>query len=339
MERVYKQDKKNMDAVSDFLKEHDLKLDQELEETYVLRNQDKIVATGSINQKVLKCIAVEKNDDHLINTVMTHLVNRAYDLGRTELFIYTKPDVYHSFEYFGFKKIASTEHVVLMENSISGIESYKDKLKQGKKEGVIGAVVVNCNPFTLGHKYLIEYALGHCDHLHIFVVSEDASTFPTEVRYQLIKAGTQEFNHITLHRGGDYIISNATFPSYFLKDDVVLTMEQTKLDLNLFGEHIAKTLNITKRFIGEEPYNLTTRTYNETMKQELDQYGIEAVEIKRKAIGETISASKVRDYIAKENYAAIKPLVPESTYNYICSDSCQPIRDKIINSNTQSKLV
>ncbi len=30
--------------------------------------------------------------------------------------------------------------------------------KQGDAESNIGCIVMNCNPFTLGHRYLIEYA-------------------------------------------------------------------------------------------------------------------------------------------------------------------------------------
>ncbi|EFA28598.1 ABC transporter, ATP-binding protein, partial [Haemophilus influenzae HK1212] len=38
-----------------------------------------------------------------------------------------------------------------------------------------GSIVMNANPFTLGHRYLIEQALQQCDHLHLFIVGEDAS--------------------------------------------------------------------------------------------------------------------------------------------------------------------
>lgn len=339
MERIYKQEKKEMKALKAFLQKYDLKVDGLIDEIYVMKNRDAIVASGALYGNILKCIACEKSDLYYINTMMTHLVKRAYELGHKDLFIYTKPKTYKSFEYFGFKKIAQTENVVLMENSLEGIENYKDQLRSFKRPGVVGSVVVNCNPFTLGHQYLIKYAASRCDHLHVFIVSEDASTFPFDIRKMLIEKGTQDIKNITLHNGENYIISKATFPSYFLADDIELTVEQTYLDLNIFCEHIAKVLGISKRFVGEEPFNETTLSYNRTMKKVLRNCGIEVEEIKRIATTETVSASKVRAYIYQGNYEAIKHLVPQSTYEFIVSDACLPIVEKIKKTYKKEKLV
>lgn len=330
MERIYDQEIKKIERVKIFLNQYHLKLDEHLDELYYIEEKGEIIATGGISGSILKCIAVKENDTNIINKVMSHLINRAYSLGYLELFIYTKPDTYSSFEYFGFKKIAQTPNLVLMENSTDGIEKYKRNLLKDFKEGDVGAVVVNCNPFTLGHRYLIEYAASHVDHLHVFVVTEDASTFPTETRYKLIEKGVSDIENITLHRGENYIISSATFPSYFLKDDLDLAVEQARLDLNIFSEHIAKELNIKKRFVGEEPFNETTRKYNETMKEILWQYGIEVIEIPRKTIGETVvSASTVRKCLYEDDYKTLETIVPKSTYDYLCSGEAQEIINRI----------
>ncbi len=45
----------------------------------------------------------------------------------------------------------------------------------------IGGIVMNCNPFTLGHKYLVEYAAREMDYLYLFVVEEDLSFFLSQI--------------------------------------------------------------------------------------------------------------------------------------------------------------
>ena len=93
-----------------------------------------------------------------------------------------------------------------------------------------GAVVMNANPFTLGHQYLIEKAASACSLLHLFIVSEDASLVPFPVRFQLVKDGISHLSNVVLHKTGSYLISNATFPSYFLKDEESAICSHARLD-------------------------------------------------------------------------------------------------------------
>lgn len=60
-----------------------------------------------------------------------------------------------------------------------------------KERFCIGSIVMNCNPFTLGHRYLVEEASRQSDLLYIFVVEEDKSDFPFEDRFNMVKAGGQ----------------------------------------------------------------------------------------------------------------------------------------------------
>lgn len=340
MERIFIKDSRNMLKVLKFLDDYHLRLDGQLDELYVLRDKGKIIASGGFYKNTLKNIAVKENDTFVINQVMTFLINREYSLGRTDLFIYTKPEISKSFEYFGFKKIAQTENVVLLENKIRGLNAFKSELRKTQREGHSGAVVVNCNPFTLGHKHLIEYAAKHCDHLHVFVVWEDASTFPNEVRYDLISKGISHLTNVSLHKGDDYIISNVTFPSYFLKDDKETTKEQACLDLNIFRRHIAKTLNIRTRFVGDEPFNETTNKYNEMMIKELKVSGIDVVVIPRlKNMNTAISASKVRELIYLDDFDGIKELVPKSTYDFLKSKEAYEVIKTIKNDYDKKNLV
>jgi [citrate (pro-3S)-lyase] ligase len=135
-------------------------------------------------------------------------------------------------------------------------------------------------------------------------------------------------------KGGPYIVSSSTFPSYFLKKESVdiITKKQTELDVTVFAKHIVPTLGITRRYVGEEVYCKTTAAYNAAMKQILHKYGIELIEIKRKSVGtgdNFISASKVRIAIKNDTLDAIMDFLPDSTRDFLLSDEAKPIIEKI----------
>lgn len=181
-----------------------------------------------------------------------------------------------------------------------------------------GSIVMNCNPFTKGHKYLIERAAHEVDNLYIFVVEEDKSFFPFKDRFELVKKGTDYLHNVIIIPSGKFIISAATFPGYFLKDGNKEIEVDASMDIRTFGKYIAKALNIKVRFAGEEPRDFVTRKYNEQMREILPQYGVEFIEVKRKEEGgQVISASLVRKYLEERDFAKIKELVPETTYEYL----------------------
>lgn len=153
----------------------------------------------------------------------------------------------------GFYKIAGIDDdLVFMENTRTGFSSYLSSLEKTKKDGKkIAAIVMNANPFTRGHEYLIERAAAENDVVHLFIVSEDRSLIPFSVRKQLVLEGSARFSNIIYHDTGSYMISNATFPSYFQKDSVSAIIGHAKLDLFIFCE-IAKRLGITARYVGAE---------------------------------------------------------------------------------------
>lgn len=178
----------------------------------------------------------------------------------------------------------------------------------------IGAIVMNCNPFTNGHRYLIEQALKTVDFLIIFVVEEDKSVFPFEVRMACVKEGVADLKNVMVVPSGDLILSQRTFPEYFVKiadEDIVKNVEY---DITLFAEQIAPELGITHRFVGEEPTDGVTREYNEAMKRILPAHGIELIEIPRKEIeGRVISATTVRKCLETGDLESLDMLIPETT--------------------------
>ena len=205
--------------------------------------------------------------------------------------------------------------------NMAKLEKYKNILREyyNSMFGIkIGCVVMNCNPFTLGHRYLIEQALLKCDYLMVFIVQEDKSIFPFKDRIKLADEGVADLKNVTVIPSGNFIISSLTFSEYFNKSNLQEHTINPSLDLTIFAREIAPCLHITTRFAGDEPFDNVTRQYNEAMRAMLPQYGIEFVEIPRKKSGETaISASRVRELLKDKNFDEISSLVPETTLKYL----------------------
>lgn len=310
----------------EFLASMQLRYDEGIEYTVnMVTAQGEIAATGSLQSNVLKCIAVDDRFQGmgLSSRVVTLLMNRAMEEGHSHLFVFTKPKNIAMFSDLGFYPIIKTEDVLFMENVRDGIVKYVRSLERPTAQTEnIGAIVANCNPFTNGHRYLIGTAAAQCEVLHLFVLSEDRSAFPAEVRYRLVKEGIESLNtgNIILHQTSDYLISSAVFPTYFIKEEKRAEQINCELDLRIFAEYFAKELGITKRFVGTEPFCPVTSAYNREMKAILSQYGIEVVEIERKKQDElAISASRVRECMMRGDYQTIEKMVPRSTLRYLLS--------------------
>jgi hypothetical protein len=194
-----------------------------------------------------------------------------------------------------------------------------EKYKQNSEN--CGAIVMNCNPFTFGHKYLIEYAATKVESLYIFVVEEDKSEFPFKDRHKLIKQNTKNLKNVIILPSGKFIISSTTFASYFNKSEISekqATEQDVSFDLLIFAAAIAPVLNIKKRFVGNEPFDHVTRHYNEEMKKILTEYGCQVIEIPRlKKNNVVVSASRVRKLLNERNFEEIKKIVPITTLKYL----------------------
>ena len=185
-------------------------------------------------------------------------------------------------------------------------------------EGRVGGIVVNCNPFTLGHRYLIETSAAKVDHLYVFVVEEDQSIFPFTDRIELVRQGTADLPNVTVLPSGRFIISSLTFPEYFRKSEDPDAVVDPSRDVALFARYIAKELGITIRFVGEEPLDRVTRQYNATMARVLPANGVEFDVIPRKeSAGAPISASRVRALLDQRDFDAIAQIVPPTTLAYL----------------------
>lgn len=309
----------------------------------ILRNDDDtIIGTGSLDGNVLKYIAVEKSHQGvgLLGQILTTLVTQAFSQGLRNLFVFTKPENKALFTPFGFYPIEETSSVLLMENSKNGIGRYVSALVKDTEDavqkrglsvsGLVGTIVVNCNPFTRGHRYLLESSASQCSLLHVFVVSSDKSAFPTDVRLSLVRQGVADIPNIVVHEASDYLVSVATFPSYFIKEKQSAGQLNSELDIAIFLHYIAPALGITCRFVGTEPLCMTTAAYNRQMQKMLEARGVRFVEVQRLESGEQpISASRVRSLMGLKRFEELEALVPPTTYAFIMSERGQEIASQL----------
>lgn len=297
-----------------------LEADFQVQRTVLIWDNGELIATGSRQDNLLKCIAVD--DSHqgegFTATVLTHLRQDAFNQGYNHLFLYTKPKNIAMFSSLFFYPVTQTEQVLLMENKQNGIGAFLDTLPVATTEGVIGAAVMNCNPFTKGHRYLIETAAKECDHLYIFVLSEDKSEFSVADRMEMVTLGTADLNNVTVMPTGPYLISSTTFPTYFLKDRESAEQIHCVLDIEIFCKYFVPKFGITRRYVGTEPLSPMTAQYNAALQQNLPAKGIELHQIPRLEIsGTPVSASAVRLLLEKGDLESLRALLPRTTYEYL----------------------
>lgn len=318
----------------DFLAEHCLNFEDDIEAAYgVFDENENLKGCGCCAGNLLKCFAVDESlrGQNALGSLVSRLMENRFEAGHYDLFVITRPKNKLLFTSCGFYPVAGTESVLMLENRRNGPEKFYSRCLPGgaKPEsntltGGVGCIVMNCNPFTKGHLALITFAASRCSLLHIFVVEENRSAFPFEVRLRLVKEGTAHLPNVQVHPSGPYMISAATFPTYFLKEGEDAARIQSELDITLFASRIAPIFHITKRFAGEEPFDPVTRNYNEAMIHILPKYSISFIRIDRitsdgpDGRAEVISASRVRRLLREGGVTdEVLALVPPCTAEYL----------------------
>ena len=341
--------------IEQFLDDNGLRLDDvDYYAALVDDTTDEIVAGGGLKGGVIKCVAVA--DGHkgeaVANQIVSHLIAHANADGHQCVKLFTKPQNQKMFESMSFRLLAEAPKAILMETGIGGIKRYSEELESEKgkvkseesnselhPDAVAttpqpvklhhstpstphpimpqsGIIIMNCNPFTLGHRYLIEQAAQQVDTLYILVVREDCSMFGYDERKAMIVRGVAHINNVVVCDGSEYSISATTFPTYFLKSLSDASDTQMTLDIDLYRRHIAPALDATVRFVGTEPDDPLTRRYNELMKSMLP----DVREVARlQQSGVAVSASRVRKAIVENHLALAARLVPPTTVPYIAA--------------------
>jgi [citrate (pro-3S)-lyase] ligase len=339
-ETLYPQeDARGWAEVKRLLRAGGLETETDIQVFVVARDPRRIVACAGLAGEVVKCvtIAAEYRGASLALRLMHEIQLLAMKSGHSHLFLYTKPNNVVLFEGCGFHKLVEVMgHACLMENTPVGVRDYCASLQAFRHEGQrIGGIVVNANPFTLGHLHLIRRSLRACDWLHVFVVAEDASSIRYADRLDMVRAGLAGMDRVTVHGGSRYLISKATFPGYFIKDTCIVDACSTAMDLLMFRKYIAPALGITHRFIGSEPFCQLTHKYNEDMLGWLGSASeegapIQVVEFPRfEVAGRAVSASEVRRLLAQGDFAAMASLVPATTLSHLRSRYAACFRPRV----------
>lgn len=297
-----------------------LRPDKPTDYTVLLWEDGQLAATGSRTGAIFQYFATAPacQGGGYLTAVMTELRQEAFARGLDHLFLYTKPENGGVFADLCFFPVAQTADVLLMENRRGGIRSFVASLPQPPQQGVVGAAVMNCDPFTLGHRYLLETAARECDRLYVFVVSEERGRFSASDRLEMVRQGIADLPNVTVCPTGPYLISNVTFPTYFLRDESRAEEIHCQLDMEIFAACFAPALGITRRYVGSEPLSPVTAAYNRAMQAFLPARSIEVREIPRQLLdGVPISASTVRALWERGDAAQLRRLVPDTTWRYL----------------------
>lgn len=308
------------------LKINDLSFDSDFSYdclTYI-EDDNQIIACGFRYKNILKYIAVDQNrqGENLSDTIVSNLISDAFKDGLLDLFLFTKPSKVNTFISLGFSLIIESDNMAMLENKKNGIDSYIRHVISEASKNInnpfsvkASAIVMNANPMTNGHKYLVETASKVSGLLYVFVLSSDLSEFSTNERLNIVKETCKDMANVVVVDGGNYIISTSTFPTYFIKDKAVIETSQMKLDAEIFAHVIAPKLNIKERYVGTEPFSETTKKYNEILSDVLPKYGVKLNIIERYM---DISASKIRQMIKNNaSIEEIKSLVPKASIDTI----------------------
>jgi [citrate (pro-3S)-lyase] ligase len=272
LEVVNRKSARACEEIRTFLARFGLGYDHDVDYTLALRDDcGQLIGTGSFAGTVLRNIAVDEalQGGGLTARILSALMQELARRGALHYFLFTRPDKAPLFTNLGFREIARAEpHVALLETGLGSVETFCTQVAQQAAHLPMAraALVVNCNPFTLGHQALIRQAAAAHGGVIVFVVSEERSLFPFAERLRLVQTGVADLPNVVVVPGGPYIISAATFPTYFTRQENQVTA-QTRLDITLFASRIAPALGVTVRYVGEEPYCPVTAAYNAAMNE------------------------------------------------------------------------
>lgn len=316
-------DKKAQAKWRQLLEKNNLQSQESVTLTLGMYHHNQLIGTISLDHNIIKCVAIDPNyqSDNLLATLVTHILDIARQQNLTHLFVYTKHESSKYFASLGFKKIIDLDQLSFMEFGKPDFQDYLSLLKRKAVPEIENtcAIVMNANPFTKGHQHLVTLASKAHTHVYVFVLSEERAQILANDRMAMVQLGVKHLTNVTVLPTRDYLVSQATFPSYFLKEKAELAIAKVhaQLDATLFKEAIAPQLAIQTRYVGEEPFSPVTAVYNQAMQ---DVFGdtIKLVIVPRLEVGDQqVSATHVRQAMKDQNLNLVKSWVPETTYQYL----------------------
>lgn len=312
---------KEINDVKLLLAKNGLSYEDKVTSTIGIYEDDALIATGSLYENVIKMIAVDQDSkgENLTATILNKLISILNQRGIEKYFLYTTPSSKKFFLNYNFSFIFENDKIVLLENNVNTIEDQLIQMnsKLSLVRGTTASIVMNCNPVTFGHTYLIETCAAQNDNVIIFLVEENKSVFSFETRLKLLKKVTKHLKNVHVLPSTPYIISNATFPTYFLKELNEASLIYMDLDISIFSQYFMRIFGIDLRYVGNEPIDQTTDAYNQAMKRILKDKLIIVERLQKDFV--TISASIVRKLAKQKKFDELKNFVPKPTYQFLKS--------------------
>ncbi len=324
-------DRPALSEAQELIASQGLRFEPEFDDLVGLYEDGQLIVCGARAGYVLKMLAIAPSHQgtDALGGLVTKLILSAISAGHDTVFIFTSPQNVASFEALNFRLLVTHGQAALLEHG-PGLQKYLADHASQITEGQNGAVVINGNPFTLGHLHLVQCAAQRVDRLYLFVVREDRSIFPFAVRFRLAQEATAHLRNVTVLDTSRYAVSAGTFPAYFLKRYDEVASAQMQIDLRLFAQRIAPGFHIGCRFVGQEPLCPATATYNKIMAEVLESYAIQFVELPRILEGGLpISATRVRKAFAANDMESLRALVPPATLEFLKSPPARSIAARL----------
>ena len=309
------------EQVISFLSKLDLKYSDDITKTFVATNDsNEIIGTISCANYIIKDLGVDEayQGENVSSSLISQMLTYFRENNIFSYQVFTKPKYINVFESFGFRKIVESDKVLMLEG---GIDSIKDEINKIKKvlelnfapleKADLACVVLNANPITNGHVYLIEEALKKNKNLVVLVVEEDKSVFSFKERLSLCYLATKRFNNVYVMPSSKYVVSYLTFPDYFLKGATEKAIQNAKIDALIFREYFMKELHINKRYVGSEKDEYM-KIYNDSLKEVLADK-LEIIE-RIKEDGDIVSAKRVRRLFEEQRFEEALKYCPNECY-------------------------
>lgn len=179
---------------------------------------------------------------------------------------------------------------------------------------------IHGNPFTNGHRYLVETASRESDHVFILTVMEDSGIFSFGERYAMAVDAVSDLDNVTVIPSGQFIGNVSNFHAYFVQVYEGDTIEQARSHAEAFAS-IASLLHVKRRYLGEEPDDPVADEINKQCVRILPEHDIQPVILKRKdQNGRIVSGSVIRE-LAEKDAEELRQFVPSAVADIIRCES------------------
>lgn len=305
--------------VRTFLNEAGLRLEEGIGYMAGMYDDDeRLIGCGGVDGNIIKCLALtpEARGEGASASLISHLINEIFATGSTNVRVFTKPEYKGMFRSMGFSICGEGSRAIWLESDSMSLKKYCDYLSLHRADGVI---IANCDPMTLGHLHLISRAAEQSQRLAVIAVGGNRkNTFRYHERLAMLRRATEHLENVEILEGSEYVISQLSFPSYFIKRADEISATQAEVDLDIFCRHIAPALGCKRRYVGSEPIDALTGQYNRLMKTILPGSGIEVVEMERISDATIpISASRVRRALKEGRLEDALAIVPTTDTSYL----------------------